>query len=68
MFLKTHFFENLHLEIPTSNKEDVEFLGRLMENGEFKPVIDRIYKLEEIVEAYKYVESAQKTGNVLIKI
>ena len=54
--------------IPTINKEDVVFLKDLVELGAFKPVIDRRYKLEQIVEAYKYVESGQKTGNVIIKI
>ncbi len=54
--------------IPAINKEDVIYLKNLVEKGEFKPVIDRYYKLEEIVEAYKYVESGQKTGNVIIKI
>lgn len=54
--------------IPTINKEDVVFLKDLVEQGAFKPVIDRLYKLEQIVEAYKYVESGQKTGNVIIKI
>ena len=54
--------------IPTIKKEDVVFLKDLVELGAFKPVIDRRYKLEQIVEAYKYVESGQKTGNVIIKI
>lgn len=54
--------------IPTITKEDVVFLKTLIEKKQFKPVIDRYYKLEEIVEAYKYVESGQKTGNVVIKI
>ncbi len=36
--------------------------------GSFKPVIDRSFSLNEIVEAYKYVETEQKTGNVIIKI
>ncbi|MEP7256941.1 MAG: NAD(P)-dependent alcohol dehydrogenase, partial [Flavitalea sp.] len=54
--------------MPTINKEDVIYLKNLVEKGEFKPVIDRYYKLNEIVEAYKYVESGQKTGNVVIKI
>ncbi len=39
-----------------------------LETNKYKPVIDRQYKLEQIVEAYKYVESGQKTGNVIIKI
>lgn len=54
--------------IPAINKEDVIYLKNLVEKEQFKPVIDRYYKLEEIVEAYKYVESGQKTGNVIIKI
>ncbi len=54
--------------IPTINKEDVIYLKNLVETGKFKPVIDRYYKLDEIVEAYKYVESGQKTGNVILTI
>lgn len=52
--------------IPKDNKEDILFLKDLMKTGEFKPVIDRKYPLEEIVEAYNYVEKGQKTGNVVI--
>jgi NADPH:quinone reductase-like Zn-dependent oxidoreductase len=54
--------------IPTISKDDVNFLKSLVEQGKFKPVIDREYDLDEIVEAYKYVETGQKTGNVIIKI
>ena len=54
--------------IPTINKADVIFLKELVEKGEYKPVIDRHYKLDQIVEAYKYVETGQKTGNVVIRI
>jgi NADPH:quinone reductase-like Zn-dependent oxidoreductase len=54
--------------IPTINREVVDFLKELVEKGEFKPVIDRQYRLYQIVEAYKYVEAGQKTGNVLLKI
>lgn len=54
--------------IPAMNKEMTNFLKERIENGDFKPVIDRIYRLEEIVEAYKYVETGQKTGNVILKI
>jgi len=54
--------------IPTSRKEDIVFLKNLVESGKFKPIIDRKYKLEEIVEAYKYVETGQKIGNVVLTI
>ncbi|MES2394616.1 MAG: NAD(P)-dependent alcohol dehydrogenase [Bacteroidota bacterium] len=54
--------------IPTITKEDVVFLKELVKRGEFKPVVDRQYKLEQIVDAYKYVETGQKTGSVVIKI
>lgn len=54
--------------IPTINKKDVILLKELVEKREYKPLIDRQYKLDQIVEAYKYVESEQKTGNVVIKV
>jgi NADPH:quinone reductase-like Zn-dependent oxidoreductase len=37
-----------------------------MDSGLFRPVIDRSYPLAEIVEAYRYVETGQKIGNVVI--
>lgn len=54
--------------LPFIRKEDVLFLKQLAETGRFKPVIDRHYRLEQIVEAYRYVESGHKTGNVVIVI
>ena len=60
--------KRLLFPIPSITKQDVIFLKELVEKGEYKPVIDRFYRLDQIVEAYKYVESGQKTGNVIIKI
>ncbi|MBC7943365.1 NAD(P)-dependent alcohol dehydrogenase [Candidatus Saccharibacteria bacterium] len=54
--------------IPKINKENVEYIKHLVESGAYKPVIDRIYLIDEIVEAAKYVETGQKIGNVVIKI
>ena len=60
--------KKLLFPIPAINKNDVLFLKELFQQGEYKPVIDRQYDLSQIVEAYKYVESGQKTGNVLLKV
>ena len=54
--------------IPTITKDDVVFLKELVEAGKFKPVIDRKYSLDQIVDAYKYVETGQKIGNVVITL
>ncbi len=60
--------KKLLFPIPSITKNDVLFLKDLAQNAKFKAVIDRNYTLDQIVEAYKYVESGQKTGNVLLKI
>ena len=39
-----------------------------LETGQFRPVIDRSYPLAQIVDAYRYVESGQKVGNVVITV
>ena len=54
--------------IPSTKKEDIELLKELAESGVYKPIIDKVYPLEEIVDAYHYVESGQKIGNVVLKI
>jgi NADPH:quinone reductase-like Zn-dependent oxidoreductase len=54
--------------IPTMNKEDIIFLKELAEKGQFKPVIDRKFHLDQIVDAYRYVETGQKTGNVVLQV
>jgi NADPH:quinone reductase-like Zn-dependent oxidoreductase len=82
VYLPTDGFRNLFLwlwhkrfgdkkvvfEMPRFSKEYVLFLKELLETGEYTPVIDRIYPLEDVVEATRYVETQQKTGNVVLSV
>jgi NADPH:quinone reductase-like Zn-dependent oxidoreductase len=54
--------------IPRIDQQTVAYLKGLIESGQFRPVIDRRYRLEELVEAYRYVETGQKVGNVVIVV
>jgi NADPH:quinone reductase-like Zn-dependent oxidoreductase len=54
--------------LPTDSRGSVLLIKRLTEEGRFKAVIDREYPLEQIVEAYTYVETGQKIGNVVITV
>jgi len=56
------------LAIPKQNKENVLFLKEIIEAGKYRAVIDKRFSLEEIVEATNYVETGQKTGNVVLTI
>jgi alcohol dehydrogenase len=53
---------------PRLRGEDLLLIKRLAESGELKPVIDRTYRLDEIVEAHRYVEEGHKRGNVIVTV
>jgi len=53
---------------PRYTKQDVLFLKELVEAGRYRAVIDRCYPLEAVVEAARYVETEQKTGNVVLTV
>lgn len=53
---------------PRYRKKDVLFLKQLIEAGKYRAVIDRCYPLSDVVEAARYVETEQKTGNVVLTV
>ena len=81
-YLATDGFRNLLLALrpwsaggkkvrfPTSmpTKKDILFMKAPIEAGTYHPVIDRRYPLEQVVDATKYVETEQKTGNVVLTL
>ena len=70
LLLTTRLFgdKRVILPIPQYSKEDVLHVKALVEEGKFRAVIDRIYPLEEVVEATRYVETGEKTGNVVLTV
>jgi NADPH:quinone reductase-like Zn-dependent oxidoreductase len=83
LYLATDGFRNLILALwtprfgdkkvifqipPRQTKQDVRFLKELIDAGRYRAVIDRCYPLGDVVEATRYVETEQKTGNVVLTI
>jgi NADPH:quinone reductase-like Zn-dependent oxidoreductase len=56
------------LGIGRYRKEDLLLVKELVEAGKYRPVIDRRYTLDEVVDATRYVETGQKTGNVVLSV
>jgi NADPH:quinone reductase-like Zn-dependent oxidoreductase len=56
------------LPLPRWTREDVFFIKELIEAGNYRAVVDRRYPLEDVVDATRYVETQQKTGNVVLTV
>jgi NADPH:quinone reductase-like Zn-dependent oxidoreductase len=69
--LVTPLLRGKKVMFPIPWKEDralAEYFKEAIESGQFRPVIDRRYALDQIVDAYRYVETGQKLGNVVIRV
>lgn len=60
--------KRVKLGVARYRKEDVQTLAAMIEAGTYRPVIDRTYPLDEVLEATRYVETGQKTGNVVLDL
>ncbi|HJR93889.1 MAG TPA: NAD(P)-dependent alcohol dehydrogenase [Gaiellaceae bacterium] len=60
--------KKVKFSVDRPTKKDVLLLKKLIEAGKYRAVVDRTYPLEEVVEATRYVESWQKTGNVVLTV
>jgi NADPH:quinone reductase-like Zn-dependent oxidoreductase len=54
--------------LSVEKREGLRFVRDLVERGALRPVIDRRYPLDEIVEAHRYVDTGRKRGNVVISV
>ena len=60
--------KKVRFPIPKQDQEMAGYFKELLESGAFKPLIDRRYRLDQILEAYRYVETGQKIGNVVLSV
>ena len=70
LMLVTRFVgsKRARLGVGRYRKEDLLLVKKLVDEGKYRPVIDRTYAMDEAVEAARYVETGQKTGNVVLRV
>ena len=60
--------KRMAISVSGDNKQDLEVLNGLFEAGELQPVIDRQYPLEQIVDAYRFIENRHRKGSVVLTV
>jgi NADPH:quinone reductase-like Zn-dependent oxidoreductase len=60
--------KRVRLGVAKYTRDDAVLLKELVDAGEYRAVIDRVYPLEDVVEATRYVETGQKVGNVVLTV
>ncbi len=60
--------KRLRIESSSQGRSDLEFLSGLIESGQLKPQVDRLFPLEEAAEAHRYAESGRKLGNIALTV
>jgi NADPH:quinone reductase-like Zn-dependent oxidoreductase len=60
--------KKVRFPIPKQDQEMARYFKDLIESGAFKPLIDQRHRLDQILEAYRYVETGQKIGNVVLSV
>jgi NADPH:quinone reductase-like Zn-dependent oxidoreductase len=67
-FLTSRSKKKVVFKVERPARENILLLKELIEAEKYRPVVDRTYPLEDVVEATRYVESWQKAGNVVLKV
>ncbi len=68
--ISTTFSEGkkVRFPLPQNTPESLRIISELLESRSYKPLIDRIYPIEQVKDAFNYVMSGEKIGNVLLNI
>jgi NADPH:quinone reductase-like Zn-dependent oxidoreductase len=67
-FLTSRSKKKVVFKVERPARENILLFKELIEAEKYRPVVDRTYPLEDVVEATTYVESWQKAGNVVLKV
>lgn len=68
LFTRIFLKKELTVQAANQTKEELESLKNSVESGLIKPVIDRVFSLEETSQAHRYADSGLKQGNIAITI